>query len=409
MEHGRKGNSTVLLPVSTMLRSSKSYLRIKSSSGFSEPASTNKLSLGSHQQFPPEIWTCIIQYLSTLDLFNFYNTSTTLRSIVAPFLIQAIASNSVCLYFYQEYVCRTGISFIFDHFDLAHDKVVFRPQAPASSAVIAFRIGMTIQRPQLEEISVKSRGTRFQSWQAYCSNDGIYKVRRKDDKRRPVLLDRTTGTVIGDSNDDQSRITTISSKAVARRLGPTLRFLDNRLASLDYLDRVCPLDVKRTGPRLLSGAQHSFGHDYPWTLHYTVDDKPDYRSDDYIARSTVTTTTIATSTAIAALPALPQHITQRYGGPQSSRRDSSINGDSNNNSSMKSASKGPRYLHAVRFECSINFLDPRRASRSLFRRWLEGKMSQVLQVVKVRDSTSVLVRKLGHHHRTCTHSTRGIL
>ncbi|KAF9409225.1 hypothetical protein BGZ76_005723, partial [Entomortierella beljakovae] len=119
---------------------------------------------------PPEIWIFIIQHLSAVELFSLYNTSAKLRVLAVPSLVQFLGSKAVRLFFYQEYVCRTGITFVFDHFDMARDKVVFKPQS--SHHTIAFKNGMTIQRPQLEEISVKSRGKRFQGGTVIQSEEG---------------------------------------------------------------------------------------------------------------------------------------------------------------------------------------------------------------------------------------------
>ncbi|KAF8965013.1 hypothetical protein BGZ46_000664 [Entomortierella lignicola] len=269
---------------------------------------------------PPELWDFIIQHLSPADLFSIYNTSTMLRTVTAPYLVQVIASKSVKLFFYQEYVSRTGVTFVFDHFDIKKDKVVFKPQT--SHQRITFRNGIIIQRPQLEEITVRSRA-RFQGRRIdFSEKEGIYSLHDSNEG----LEGTTMGTSVSTNDDDFSR-----------------QHFDSKFSVLNYLDRVCALNIKQTGSRLLSGAKHSFGQNYPWALHYIIEN------------------TIA------------------EGGPLMSRR--------------RSNSSHVRYVQANQFECSINFLDPRRASQSLFRRWIEGKMGQLLQIVKSRQVGSVISKK----------------
>ncbi|KAG0370007.1 hypothetical protein BC939DRAFT_443162 [Gamsiella multidivaricata] len=298
--------------------------------------------------FPPEIWTSIIQHLSLTDHFSLYNTSKFLRALSIPFLIQSIASKSVRLFLYQEYVCRTGVTFVFDHFDMNRDRVVFKPQL--GSQTIAFRSGIAIQRPQLEEISVRSRGSRFQERQIHCTEDGIITVGKEGTKSY-------SGVKSGQPDAPTSM------KSAERHPGHLVRHAESGFASLNYLDRVCPLSIKRHGSQILRGAQHSFGRNYHWALHYSIDDQ-----NSKLVKSS------------------------RSNNNSFSRDHRSLSA-STMNDVTKTYTRGNRHVHAIRFECSINFLDPRRASRSVLRRWLEGKMSQLLQIVRMRQTTATLARK----------------
>ncbi|KAF9400820.1 hypothetical protein BGX21_003458 [Mortierella sp. AD011] len=205
--------------------------------------------------FPAEIWLWIIGYLSALDLFSLYNTSATLRVLTVPSLVQVIASKSVRLFFYQEYVCRTGITFVFDHFDFTRNKVVFKPQS--THHTITFQNGITIQRPQLEEISVISRGSRCQGGQVVCSEEGIYSICKEVEGSSPVAGRTSSRSRGGQDASDRNEY-----------------HFENRFSMLNYMDRVCALNIKRAGRRFLSGKKYSFGHNYPWALHYVIDDKP---------------------------------------------------------------------------------------------------------------------------------------
>ncbi|KAI1315910.1 hypothetical protein EDD11_000224 [Mortierella claussenii] len=128
---------------------------------------------------PTEIWILILDHIPTLDLFSLYNTSKYMRTMTAPFLVQAMASKSLRLYFYQEYVRRVGIKFVFDHFDLARDRIVFRPQTRDHQH--RFRCGLTLQNPQLEEVAVSSSSSMATIAQrdVQCSEGRYYTICRK--------------------------------------------------------------------------------------------------------------------------------------------------------------------------------------------------------------------------------------
>ncbi|KAG0305186.1 hypothetical protein BGZ98_004482, partial [Dissophora globulifera] len=359
------------------------------------PAASSFKNTAAQVILPPEVWTWIIQHVaqSPTDLFSLYNTSASLRILVAPFLVQAIASKSLRLFFYQEYVCRTGITFDFHHFDMARDRVVFKPQRSSapnltpiptrqsrskydnSNNVIAFKTGITIQRPQLEEISITSRGSRYRGGRVHRSEEGIYSIRRRGNfhaisvapgisRRNDINSGVSAGTTASGTVEDKPD--TSASTNSKDKLGFLSQYADGGFGSLDYLDRVCPLHIKRTGTQLLSGAQHSFGQNYPWALHYVIEDGKSCSPETDGSNSNNSSDDDAT---------------HQRGHPRNARR-------------------GSRFMHAVKFECSINFLDPRRASRSLFRRWLEGKMSQLLQMVRTRQTTTPAIhpRKARSHH-----------
>ncbi|KAI8596994.1 hypothetical protein EDD21DRAFT_386625 [Dissophora ornata] len=377
--------------------------RARTSSGTA--AASIPRNLGDPPILPPEIWSWIIQYIFDFgcasDLFSLYNTSTLLRTLTAPSLIQFIASKSVRLFFYQEYVCRTGVTFIFDHFDMTRDRAVFKPQQSISvgdncpSNAISFRNGITIQRPQLVEISMKSRGSRFWGCRVQCSEEGIFSVRK--DGQRPGSWAARTG------NDGHTGNIHLSGKATTaargKHLGPFAHRPENGFGSLEFLDRVCPLNIKRTGSRQLSGAQHSFGHNYPWTLHYAINSrKPCGNSYSVMSNDRTGNTTTTNGTMEADID---QHTPAGINMANSTAFPNSDpaailtgdNGNSHAGSRTDSQNRRSRYMQPLVFECSINFLDPRRASRSLIRRWLEGKMSQLLQIVRVRQTTAILAKK----------------
>ncbi|RUP49690.1 hypothetical protein BC936DRAFT_141803 [Jimgerdemannia flammicorona] len=107
--------------------------------------------------------------------------------------------------------------------------------------------------------------------------------------------------------------------------GPTVT-CPLKAASENYLDTQCPLRVKHAGAKELDGQRHSFGTRYPWTFKYTV---------EYV-RGTV---------KVSADPA-------------------------------RAAEGKHRLLRPGVFECSPNFLDPKRGAMNVAVRWCAEKFGE---------------------------------
>ncbi|KAG0052491.1 hypothetical protein BGZ83_002521 [Gryganskiella cystojenkinii] len=371
---------------------------------------------------PTELWRLILvlQDLSTLDLFSLYNTSHRMRSLVAPFLVQAMATKSLRLFFYQEYVRRVGIGFVFESFDLERDRVIFRPQIVQHQ--YRFRSGLTLQNPQLEEVAIKSSAYTIDParQRVHCKDGRIFTVRdtavfaKKSSSRAQKGFAGTTEAETGaDATTTTTSAPTETTFDVSRR-----RTLDEKgyQGNKNFLDKSCPVHIRRHGIRKVDGSRYSFLQDYPWSLHYQVESEPldslsssssgnDRKNnisngqaresaggsrtdsgnissgDENIINNNFNAQGVSpssnhsissselVSTSSAAVAVLKE---------KSQRTHSNAGSSSGNNSGNHS---GPRYFRALRFECSMNFLDPRRATRNIIGRWLEGKMQHWKRVL----------------------------
>lgn len=451
---------------------------------------------------PTEIWRQIINHhIPTLDLFSLYNTSRYLRSLSAPPLVQAMASKSLRLFFYQEYVRRVGVKFVFESFDLETDRVVFRPLVTDNQ--YRFRTGMTLQSPQLEEVAVKTiPGLEVDMWRVQCDQGRYFTIKpaarpaaapaapatatapapatavsasayisvsqgdgvepeEDEDMEADVDLGANgpeATTVVMDLEATTATTTTpltIQTTSSTRKRTATEKGYQG---AKNFLDKSCPVPVRKTGVRKMDGTRYSFLNTYPWSLEYQVESEimgplegehrtgsdrsgkgktVEYESRDHIGNtgssssqvgrgdqlttdsqhhrrqddieyaffpyermdstdssssggsrhggqtilsrdialhSSATTTAATASRRRANSPEMADKIADKFAGVGSTR--TYRQGSSTGNSSNTNSGNGPRFLRTLRFECSINFLDPKRATRSVLGRWLEGKMYQ---------------------------------
>ncbi|KAK3829599.1 MAG: hypothetical protein JOS17DRAFT_221703 [Linnemannia elongata] len=494
------------------------------------------------ETLPTEIWRLVLTHVPTLDLFSLYNTSRYLRSLSAPSLVQAMASKSLRLFFYQEYVRRVGVKFVFESFDLERDRVVFRPLVKDNQ--YRFRTGMTLQSPQLEEVAVKSTGGEIDMRRVQCDRERYFTIKPAE-RAAPAAAGQdvsqhsqedgvelgadgdieadvdlgtdgletsgttavaaetettTTATATATATATTTTITTttttannVTTPAITTTPAPSQviqttsatrkRTADEKSyqGTKNFLDRSCPVPVRKTGVRKMEGSRYSFLQTYPWTLEYQVENdimgplvalKGERRSGgdstsrssngkgktvDYESRNHIGNTRSSTSPAEGRdqLTTDDQHQHQLYHRPQdeivhapfpyermnsngsnsssgrgsdsgnissrdnaqssetttASRRranspvmadkiaDKSAHGMSartthhqgsagNNNNNNSNSGNGPRFLRTLRFECSMNFLDPKRATRSVLGRWLEGKVYQWSKVLGGKKALS---------------------
>ncbi|KAF8927832.1 hypothetical protein EDD21DRAFT_349612 [Dissophora ornata] len=370
---------------------------------------------------PTEVWRLILELLPKIELFSLYNTSTYMRSLSAPLLVQVVASKSLRLYFYQEYIPRVGIEFDFDHFDLERDRVVFRPQIADHQH--RFKCGLTLQNPQLEEVAVKSCANPvIAPHQIDCSDGRFFTVR--DYKTTSLAVTATaaatttesSGTFISAFMPVQAEVAdtaVVMETLEGRRHEPHKQTADEKgyRGTKNFLDKTCPVHIRKDGPGEVNGARYCFLKGYPWSLHYQVAYEPfdthlnteahmdktnhgnhitprkreqfffDIR-DDLRTYSPQTVEGVQANANTNAGGSdndredddVPPYIIQ----PSSQSKWSKPAGAANENSKTTTGkgvmSNGPRYLRILRFECSMNFLDPKRATRNIIGRWLEGKM-----------------------------------
>ncbi|OAQ34680.1 hypothetical protein K457DRAFT_133144 [Linnemannia elongata AG-77] len=462
------------------------------------------------ETLPTEIWRLVLTHVPTLDLFSLYNTSRYLRSLSAPFLVQAMASKSLRLYFYQEYVRRVGVKFVFESFDLERDRVVFRPLVRDNQ--YRFRTGITLQSPQLEEVAVKSTGGEIDMRRVQCDRDRYFSIKPVEraapapaapaqDISQHSQTDAVEFEVDGDMEADvdlgtdgleapettavatETEATTANTTTPAITTAPVpLQVIQTTSATRkrtadeksyqgtkNFLDRSCPVPVRKTGVCKMDGTRYSFLQTYPWTLEYQVESEimgplvaleGEHRSEsdstskisngkgkivDYESRGHIGNTGSSNSRAEGRdqLTTDNQHQHQLYHRPQDAieyaplpyeRMDSNGSNSSSGsgtgsvnisscdnahsttpshrranspdmadkfadksahslsartthrpgsagNSSNSNSGNGPRFLRTLRFECSMNFLDPKRATRSVLGRWLEGKVYQWSKVL----------------------------
>jgi len=391
---------------------------------------------------PTELWHLILELIPIIDLFSLYNTSQYMRAITAPWLVRNMATKSLQLYFYQEYVRRIGIKFEFDHFDLQRDRVVFRPRDMDHQ--YRFKCGLTLQSPQLEEIEVKdTASTRIGSVQ--CFGDGRYYTTRREKAARSTIPVHTVpeSTTANDVNEPAAGIEaatitespTVTDTVIQPADAPAEHSGGMSTAGIkeedrgvhwkpigdeksyqgtkNFLDRTCPLTVRKDGVHTFDGVRYCFLKEYPWSLQYQVDYKPldtlststhtngglikkrstffiDIRKDFYSQaqqqlmeqdpvqvnahngnseRVDNPTTSTSSSTSLSNLPLF------RSKSLEVSAAVSSGKGTTSNS--------GPRFFRVLRFECSMNFLDPKRATRNIIGRWIEGKVQHWKRVLGV--------------------------
>lgn len=465
------------------------------------------------ESLPTEIWRLVLTHVPTLDLFSLYNTSRYLRSLSAPFLVQAMASKSLRLYFYQEYVRRVGVKFVFESFDLERDRVVFRPLVKDNQ--YRFRTGMTLQSPQLEEVAVKSTGGEIDMQRVHCDRGRYFTIKpakraapaapaaaqdvsqhsQEDgvelevdgDVETDVDLgaeettavatetEATTTTITATTVTTSAITTTPTPSQVIQTTSPTRkRTADEKSyqGTKNFLDRSCPVPVRKTGVCKVDGTRYSFLQTYPWTLECQVESgimgplvalegerrlgcgstsrssngkgkTVDYENRDHIGN---TGSSSSRAEGRDRLTIDNQHQHQLHHRPQdgienaplpyermdsngsnsssgsgtgsinissrdnplssattttpsrrranspdtadkiadkSAHRQGSVGSNSNSNSG-----NGPRFMRTLRFECSMNFLDPKRATRSVLGRWLEGKVYQWSKVLGGKKALS---------------------
>ncbi|KAF9128982.1 hypothetical protein BGX30_014130 [Mortierella sp. GBA39] len=458
------------------------------------------------ETLPTEIWRLVLSHVPTLDLFSLYNTSRYLRSLSAPSLVQAMASKSLRLYFYQEYVRRVGVKFVFESFDLERDRVVFRPLVRDNQ--YRFRTGMTLQCPQLEEVAVKSGG-EIDMRRVQCDRGRYFTIKpaeraapapatvqdvsqhsqgggmelevdgdmeadvdlEADGLETPEItavtaMTEATTTTTANTVTTPTITTTPAPSQVIQTTSATRKPTADEKSyqgTKNFLDRSCPVQVRKTGVRKTDGARYSFLQTYPWTLEYQVEGEimgphvalqgerrsgsdstsrscngkgktVDYESKDHIGNTGSSSGRAKGGDQLATDSQYQHQLHQRpqdeikyermdsnnsnssrgsgsgsrdisshdnvYSNATLSHRranspemadkiaDKSVHsgsartnhrqGSAGNNSN---SGNGPRFLRTLRFECSMNFLDPKRATRSVLGRWLEGKVYQWSKVL----------------------------
>ncbi|KAF9571222.1 hypothetical protein EC968_000818 [Mortierella alpina] len=347
-----------------------------------------------------------------------------MRALSAPLLVQAIANKSVCLYLYQEYVRRVGIKFVFDHFDLARDRVVFRPEV--GDHQYRFRSGLTLQNPQLEEIAVTTSGRAIRAHQVQQSGGRYYTVRRstRADKQelaraQPIPIPSPAPSTSLAPESESPAIPDMAVSATMTGLSqPPIsaarkRTTDEKVyhGAKNFLDKTCPVYVRRSGVRQLDGTRHSFLQDYPWTMHYQVDSEQlPFSNDGNRDRSSVTSSNQtpfffnvrqhiynnpvqavvynAGATEAGNQTAMSSSQAEANISPSEHSAESAKSGGYNSTTVQAVSGKqsgtpgsGPRYLRFLMFECSMKFLDPKRATRNIIGRWLEGKVQRWKKVL----------------------------
>ncbi|KAF9937639.1 hypothetical protein BGZ67_001040 [Mortierella alpina] len=339
-----------------------------------------------------------------------------MRVLSAPLLVQAIANKSVCLYLYQEYVRRVGIKFVFDHFDLARDRIVFRPEVADNQ--YRFRSGLTLQNPQLEEIAITTTGRAIQPYQVQQSGERYFTVRQPTNagkqalpksKSQPIppppppASSSSTPSLSASAVTESPVLSTAVSATEAAESpisAPRKRTTDEKVyhGAKNFLDKTCPVHVRRSGIRQVDGTRHSFLQDYPWAMHYQVDhEQLPFSTDGNTDKSS-----IAGSNQNPFFFNVRQHI---HHSPVQAVRGDAGAPDAGDQTAVMSSSQdgafllpsershesteqavlskpsgtpgsGPRYLRFLMFECSMKFLDPKRATRNIIGRWLEGKVQR---------------------------------
>jgi len=304
------------------------------------------------------------------------------------------------LFFYQEYVRRVGIRFVFDSFDLTRDRVIFRPQIVQNQ--YRFRFGLTLQNPQLEEVAIKSSGVGIDltKQRVHCREGRYFTVREAPPSSSSSTLQPSKKS---------------SSRALERdEFVPKRRTVDEKgyQGNKNFLDKSCPVHIRRHGIRKVDGSRYSFLQDYPWSLHYQVESEPlesttsgssssgghgegerrdsgaesgniSSGDDAHFALPSSSSTLVSDSPSELIVPAavLPQRLSIAGSTMGTAAAPLKGNKECDSNGNRGGSHSGPRYFRALRFECSMNFLDPRRATRNIIGRWLEGKMQHWKRVL----------------------------
>ncbi|KAG0217773.1 hypothetical protein BGX33_009652 [Mortierella sp. NVP41] len=458
------------------------------------------------EALPTEIWRLVLDHVPTLDLFSLYNTSRYMRSLSASPLVQAMATKSLRLFFYQEYVRRVGVKFVFESFDLESDRVIFRPFVANNQ--YRFRSGMTLQSPQLEEIAVRSSDMEIDYRRVQCDQGRYYTIKpaaaaversvprpsqeasqlQEDTAEQEANADMEADVDLG--NDVVVEASGGAGAAVAQTAAAvtaattTVETTTRPIATItaestrgrtadenvyegtkNFLDKSCPISVRKTGVRGMDGTRYSFLQTYPWSLQYQVEsEQMGYRVSFEQGDSQSGSNNINKNKGrngkgkevdhmnmgnghiddIGNIGSSSSHVRRReQHHPQDevestptpysyARIGSSSSNDNGNISSSDdalsssspttshhhrvkspemavriagksvtgiastttvltahrqqgsgtgSSSNGPRFVRVLRFECSMNFLDPKRATRNVLGRWLEGKMYQWSKVL----------------------------
>ncbi|KAG0091420.1 hypothetical protein BGZ93_008830 [Podila epicladia] len=288
-----------------------------------------------------------------------------MRALTSPLLVQAVATTSLRLFVYQEYVRRVGIKFVFDHFDMDRDRVVFKPHQLDNQ--YRFRSGLALQSPQLEEATVKSTGASVTLQQIQRSRNNIFTVHTKKEKSKSKSKAEDNGRT-STVNTPLSTIDVVDPVAEgnmqgqgdeqgaenvlleADRMPSSKRSEDKHYqGNQNFFDKTCPLQIRKSGVRLLNGARHCFSMDYPWTLQYEV-------GTEFLDPPTTSSSK------------------KKVRAEEHSSGSTGVSGEEDGGQSPPSPSSstgsGPRYLHMMRFECSMNFLDSKRATRNI--RWFHA-------------------------------------
>lgn len=418
LSHGRpRGSSASIL---RRPRQSRTIPSTGSSASLKDPTNGRCVQRCYQDLLPTEVWRHVLDLISILDLFSLYNTSRYMRALAAPFLVHTVASKSLRLYFYQEYVSRVGVKLVFDHFDLQRDRVVFRPQDKDHQ--YRFKCGLTIQSPQLEEIEVKN-STSVLMGNVQCLGDGRYYVRRDVGVHQataavtspePVVVNEVMepGTNMGSSPllgaETQPPNTATESppsmgmvetkeedKSVLRRSGVDEKGYQG---TKNFMDKSCSVNIRKDGVHTVDGARHCFLQGYPWMLQYQVDYEP----------LETTPPTNANGSIIKKRSTFFFDVRAEMQTQQQSERDpTQVDGTSWSSSSPNltlvrtrsfepsSSSKsgasnsGPRFVRLLRFECSMNFLNPTRATRNIIGRWLEGKVHHWKKVLGAKKTAQL--------------------
>ncbi|KAG0347968.1 hypothetical protein BG004_006446 [Podila humilis] len=335
---------------------------------------TNLTTLDYQEKLPTEIWQRVIEYIAALNLFGLYNTSTYMRALTSPILVQTFATISLRLFVYQEYVRRVGIKFVFDHFDMKKDRIVFRPQTLDNQ--YRFRSGLAVQSPQLEEAAFKSSGEITAMHHVHCSKDNIYTVhttkinkpsrKSTEDEWSPIAVDVVEPSEPAEGGHDSNNAHPITSEQEvhqdvennsSRRTKTSVEkcYQGNK----NFFDKTSPMQIRKSGMRRVDGARYSFSQNYPWCLDYQV-------GTEMLDPASVAS---SSTKKIMSIERFYHDGATGHSGAEEEGRSSGGHGS------------GPRYLRMMQFECSMNFLDPKRATRNIVGRWLEGKVQQWKRVL----------------------------
>ncbi|KAG0329095.1 hypothetical protein BGZ99_003479 [Dissophora globulifera] len=358
---------------------------------------------------PTELWRLILSYIPTLDLFSLYNTSTYMRSLSASLLVQAVGSKCPRLYFYQEYVPRVNIKLVFDHFDLERDRVVFRPILQEHQ--YRFRCSLTLQNPQLEEIGIESfRTTAIMPQEIQCDEGRYFTVKKstaESQSSKPfALVSGAIPTIALDTGSTSSPTTTTATTATAtatptatslitlpaaavteeatdgQRSGHRKRTADERVyqGTKNFLDKTCPVPIRKDGVQEVDGRRFCFLKSYPWSLGYHVSCSPfEMQSTPIHGQGSVARKRDQFFYDIRG--DLRSQSQDENGGIVTPREESQLDLTHSTTLSKTTDSSGPRYFRLVQFECSMNFLDPKRATRNVVERWLDAKVQHWKKVL----------------------------